>query len=250
MKNKLLRLSKIISHAGVCSRKHAEILVKNGEVKINDKIFKEFAIEKDRIKSIKVKDMILDRQPVRLWLFNKPIGYVSSNKEQFSQKSLFKLLPKYLPRVVSVGRLDIQTQGLMILTNNPTLSTYLENPKNQIKRKYIVKVSGQIPAYCENFIEKNILINGVYYRNISLKVLDKELDNSILEIILTEGKNREIRKVLNHFGLEVKKLVRISFGPFKLEALKDGAVSEVKESILEKFLESIGFDYESYLWKI
>ena len=121
MKNKLIRLSKIISHAGVCSRKQAEMLIKNGEVIINDKVFKEFVVEASTIKSIKVKEKVLNKQPIKLWLFNKPIGYVSSNKEQYSQKSLFKLLPKNLPRVVSVGRLDIQTQGLMILTNNPTL---------------------------------------------------------------------------------------------------------------------------------
>ena len=248
MKNKLVRLSKIISHAGICSRKNAEVLVKNGEVKINDKVFKKFFVDEGKIKSIKVRDKVLDRQPVKLWLFNKPVGYVSSNREQFSQKSLFKLLPKNFPRVVSVGRLDIQTQGLMILTNNPTLSSYLENPRNKIERKYTVKAFGQIPTSCENLIEKDLLINGILYKNISIKVLTKESKKNILEIILTEGKNREIRKILNHFGLRVRKLVRISFGPFKLEALKNGQVSEVKKNILTKFLKSIGFDYESYLW--
>ena len=247
MKNKLIRLAKIISHAGVCSRKQAELLIKNGEVTINDKVFREFVVELRTIKSIKVKDKVLNKQPIKLWLFNKPIGYVSSNREQYSQKSLFKLLPKNLPRVVSVGRLDIQTQGLMILTNNPTLSSHLENPKNQIKRRYMVKVFGKIPASCENLTEKEILIDGILYRNVNLKVLTKELNNNIMEIILTEGKNREIRKILNYFGLSVKKLVRISFGPFQLNKLKDGEISEVKSSILKKFLNSIGFDYESYL---
>ncbi len=247
MKNKLIRLSKIISHAGVCSRKQAEVLIKNGEVLINEEVFKKFVVEDGTIKSIKVKGKVINKQPIKLWLFNKPIGYVSSNKEQFSQKSLFKLLPKSLPRVVSVGRLDIQTQGLMILTNNPTLSTHLENPKNQIKRKYLAKVFGKIPTSCENLAQEELLIDGILYKNVNLKVLTKKSNSKIIEIILTEGKNREIRRILNYFGLQVKKLERISFGPFELNTLKDGEVSEVKDSILKKFLNSIGFDYESYL---
>ena len=228
MKNKLIRLSKIVSHAGVCSRKQAEILIKNGEVIINDKVFKEFVVEASTIKSIKVKEKVLNKQPIKLWLFNKPIGYVSSNKEQYSQKSLFKLLPKNLPRVVSVGRLDIQTQGLMILTNNPTLSSHLENPKNQIKRKYIVKVFGKIPTSCANLTEKEILIDGILYRNVNLKVLTKQLNNNIMEITLTEGKNREIRKILASFNLKVVRLIRKKFGPFKLGNLQYGKSKRLK----------------------
>ncbi len=247
MKNKLIRLSKIISHAGICSRKQAEVLIRKGEVSINDKVFKEFTIEGSVIKSIKVKEKILKKQPVKLWLFNKPTGYVSSNKEQYSQKSLFKLLPKDLPRVVSVGRLDIQTQGLMILTNNPTLSTHLENPKNKIQRNYIVKVFGKIPSYCENLIEKELLINGILYKNVNIKVLTNKSNNNFMEIKLTEGKNREIRKILDYFDLRVKKLTRVGFGPFNLNKLKNGEVIQVRNSILKRFLNSIGFDDESYL---
>ena len=143
---------------------------------------------------------------------------------------------------MSVGRLDIQTQGLMILTNNPTLSSHLEKSKKiKSKEKYIVKVYGDIPTSCENLTEGEILINGVLYINVNLKVLTKELNHNIMEIILTEGKNREIRNILNHFGLRVKKLVRISFGPFELNKLKDGEVSEVKKSIFKKIFEFYRF---------
>ena len=127
MKNKLIRISKIISHAGVCSRKDAEELIIKGKVKVNNKIFKDFFILNSQIKSIKVKNKSISRRTTRVWLFNKPVGFVSSNKEQFKQKSLFRLIPNNLPRVVSAGRLDINSDGLMVLTNNPDLSNYLEN---------------------------------------------------------------------------------------------------------------------------
>ena len=246
MKNKFIRLSKIISHAGVCSRKAAEELIRNGHVKINNKVFTEYLIQKDLIKSLKVKDKKISNQEIKVWLFNKPVGYVSSNKEQFSQKSLFRLIPKDLPRVVSVGRLDIETQGLMILTNNPSLSTFLEDPKNKIERKYLVKVFGKITNDLDKITKKQLLINGILYKNVTIKVLTNKINNNIMEIKLTEGKNREIRKIMNHFDLKVKKLTRVSFGPFNLNNLKIGKVVQVENLVLHKFFKSIGFNNENY----
>tara|TARA_Y100001954_G_scaffold69354_1_gene75878 strand:- start:484 stop:996 length:513 start_codon:yes stop_codon:yes gene_type:complete len=163
-------LSKLISHAGICSRKNAEFLIKNGDVKINDNVFKEFFIEKSLIKSIKVKDKPLTNVKTRVWILNKPVGYVSSNKEQFSQKSLFRLVPKDLPRVVSVGRLDIKSEGLLLLTTNPKLSSYLEDPSNKIERKYIVKVSGKIPENLDKLVEGQFLVDGILYDEIKIKL--------------------------------------------------------------------------------
>ena len=242
--NKLIRLSKLISHAGICSRKNAEFLIKNGDVKINDNVFKEFFIEKSLIKSIKVKDKPLTNIKTRVWILNKPVGYVSSNKEQFSQKSLFRLVPKDLPRVVSVGRLDIKSEGLLLLTTNPKLSSYLEDPSNKIERRYIVKVSGKIPENLDKLVEGQFLVDGILYNEIKIKLSSSE-EKNMMEVKLTEGKNREIRKVLNYFNLKVQKLKRISFGPFELNDIGIGNLVEIEIKFLDKLLNSIGFTDEN-----
>ena len=244
MTNKLIRLSKLISHAGICSRKNAEFLIKNGDVKINDNVFKEFFIEKSLIKSIKVKDKPLTNIKTRVWILNKPVGYVSSNKEQFSQKSLFRLVPKDLPRVVSVGRLDIKSEGLLLLTTNPKLSSYLEDPSNKIERRYIVKVSGKIPENLHKLVEGQFLVDGILYNEIKIKLSNNE-EKNMMEVKLTEGKNREIRKVLNYFNLKVQKLKRISFGPFELNDIGIGNLVEIEIKFLDKLLNSIGFTDEN-----
>ena len=237
-------MSKLISHAGICSRKNAEFLIKNGDVKINDNVFKEFFIEKSLIKSIKVKDKPLTNIKTRVWILNKPVGYVSSNKEQFSQKSLFRLVPKDLPRVVSVGRLDIKSEGLLLLTTNPKLSSYLEDPSNKIERRYIVKVSGKIPENLDKLVEGQFLVNGILYNEIKIK-LSNSGEKNMMEVKLTEGKNREIRKVLNYFNLKVQKLKRISFGPFELNDIGIGNLVEIEIKFLDKLLNSIGFTDEN-----
>ena len=237
-------MSKLISHAGICSRKNAEFLIKNGDVKINDNVFKEFFIEKSLIKSIKVKDKPLTNIKTRVWILNKPVGYVSSNKEQFSQKSLFRLVPKDLPRVVSVGRLDIKSEGLLLLTTNPKLSSYLEDPSNKIERRYIVKVSGKIPENLDKLVKGQFLVDGILYNEIKIK-LSNSGEKNMMEVKLTEGKNREIRKVLNYFNLKVQKLKRISFGPFELNDIGIGNLVEIEIKFLDKLLNSIGFTDEN-----
>ena len=237
-------MSKLISHAGICSRKNAEFLIKNGDVKINDNVYKEFFIEKSLIKSIKVKDKPLTNIKTRVWILNKPVGYVSSNKEQFSQKSLFRLVPKDLPRVVSVGRLDIKSEGLLLLTTNPKLSSYLEDPSNKIERRYIVKVSGKIPENLDKLVEGQFLVDGILYNEIKIKLLNS-VEKNMMEVKLTEGKNREIRKVLNYFNLKVQKLKRISFGPFELNDIGIGNLVEIEIKFLDKLLNSIGFTDEN-----
>ena len=245
MNNKLIRLSKLISHAGVCSRKEAETLIKKNYVKINGEIFKDFFIQKYKIKTISVNDKILKKKTTRVWILNKPIGYVCSNNEQNSQKNIFRLISNRFPRMVSVGRLDINSNGLILMTNNPTFSNFLERPENSIERTYLVKVFGNINNI-KQINNKSLFINGFLYKDISIRVLTKEANNNLLEIKLTEGKNREIRKILYHFGFKVKKLTRISFGPFRLNELKDGKILEVKNFNLRKILKSLRFKDENY----
>ena len=155
MKNQKIRISKILSHAGICSRREAESLVKEGKIELNGEIFEEFTIEKDKIKKIRVLGKELKKPKTRVWLLNKPVGYVCSNKEQENQQSLFRLLStKKFPRVVTVGRLDINSEGLIILTNNPSLSSFLEKPSNKVERIYLVDVKGNLPNNFYNLTKK------------------------------------------------------------------------------------------------
>ena len=244
MKNKLIRIAKLISHAGVCSRKEAESLIENKRVKINDKVFTNFFIPYDQIKSIKVNDKFIKKTQTKVWILNKPVGYVCSNKEQFSQKSIFRLIPNNLPRVVTVGRLDINSDGLIILTNNPALSSYLETPHNKIERIYKVKVFGSINSEIKEKSNNSLFIDGVLYQNFKVRFLTNKSNNNLLEISLTEGKNREIRKILGFFDLKVKKLTRTSFGPFKLNKLDKGEIIEIENILLQRFFKSINFNNE------
>ncbi len=248
MKNKLIRISKIISHAGICSRKDAEVLIIAGKVKINNKIFKDFFIRDDQIESIKVKNQLISKKITRVWILNKPIGFVSSNSEQFKQKSLFRLIPNHLPRMISAGRLDINSDGLMILTNNPDLTHFLERPENKIIRRYLVKVFGKIPDNIERETNKKFIINGIIYDEVKINVLTTKTNNNILEIILKEGKNREIRKILDHFSLKVKKLTRVNFGPFKLNNIQPGKIVELGRDELKKNFNLLNFKDENSLW--
>ncbi|MBD22171.1 MAG: pseudouridine synthase [Alphaproteobacteria bacterium] len=248
MKNKIIRLSKIISHAGICSRREAEKLICNEQVKINGKIFKEFSICNNEIQTISVSGKELTREKNRVWIFNKPIGYVSSNKEQKNQKSLFRLFPNYIPRVVTVGRLDIMSEGLMIVTNNPAISAFLENPKNKIKRKYLVNVKGEITKHLIEKTKKKLLINGEFYRKIKLEVIFSKKNFHSLEIELSEGKNREIRKILSYFDLKIKKLKRIQYGPFQLGSLEIGNLKEISDKKLSIFLKKVKFKNENNFW--
>ena len=248
MKNQKVRIAKILSHAGICSRREAELLVKEGKVELNGEIFKEFSIEKDKIKKISVHGKELKKPKTRVWFLNKPVGYVCSNKEQENQKSLFRLLSKDFPRVVTVGRLDINSEGLIILTNNPTLSGFLERPSNKVERIYFVDVKGNLPNKFYNLIKKKINIEGIIYEISSLdKIYSKNLNHQF-KIKLYEGKNREIRKIMDFFGLKVLKLKRIQYGPFLLEDLDEGDVKEIEEKKVKNFLKQLEFSYENNFW--
>ena len=234
----------------MCSRREAERIISEGKVKINGKIYKDFSVNNYEIKTISVDGKELSKEKDRLWIFNKPIGYVSSNKEQKAQKSLFRLFPDFIPRVVTVGRLDILSEGLIIVTNNPSIATFLENPQNKVKRKYLVNVKGEITHDLINKTKKNLLINGQLYRKVNLEIINSKNNSHSLEIELFEGKNREIRKILGHFNLKVTKLKRIEYGPFRLGSLSIGKLKEISDKKLSVFLKRIKFNNENNFWEI
>ncbi len=248
MKSQKVRISKILSHAGICSRREAEILVKEGKVELNGEVFKEFSIEKNKIRKISVLGKELKRPKTRIWFLNKPVGYVCSNKEQENQKSLFRLLSDDFPRVVTVGRLDINSEGLIILTNNPSLSSFLERPSNKVERIYFVDVKGNLPNNFLNIIKKKINVEGIIYEIFSLNTIYSKNLNHQFKITLYEGKKREIRNIMNFFGLKVLKLKRVQYGPFLLEDLEEGNIKEIEEKKLNNFLKQLNFSYENNFW--
>ena len=154
---------------------------------------------------------------------NKLIKEVSLNSQKF-------------PRVVSVGRLDILSEGLLLLTNSPKLSTFLERPENSIERIYHVKTSGKISKDSLSSLEEGITINGVRYKRVKVNILREKGYINFLKIKLVEGKNREIRKILNHFNLKVLILKRVKYGPFNIEKLEPGELFKIEDRILKKFL--------------
>ena len=225
---KTFKVSKLIADAGICSRRKAELLIKEGRVKLNNKILTsvpERATIKDLIRVDNKK--ITSKKEPRLWKYYKPIGKLTTNYDPLGRKTIFEDLPKNLPRVITVGRLDFNSEGLLLLTNSGILARYLELPENSLARKYLVKIKGNINIQKLKNLEKGITIKGIKYKSIKVSILKKNKDSAIIEMRLMEGKNREIRKIINFLGWKINKLQRISYGPIQLNKLKKDEVEEI-----------------------
>jgi 23S rRNA pseudouridine2605 synthase len=225
---KTFKVSKLIADAGICSRRKAELLIKEGRVKLNNKILTsvpERATIKDLIKVDNKK--ITSKKETRLWKYYKPVGKLTTNYDPLGRKTIFEDLPKNLPRVITVGRLDFNSEGLLLLTNSGVLARYLELPENSLTRKYVVKIKGKIDIKKLKNLEKGITIKGIKYKSIKVSILKKNKDSARIEMRLMEGKNREIRKIINFLGWKINKLQRISYGPIQLNKLKKDEVEEI-----------------------
>lgn len=233
------RVAKIIARSGFCSRREAEELIKDGRVKVNGVVIDTPAvIITDH--SIKIDDKLITKnEPTRMWIFHKPRGFITTNKDPQARKTIFEILPKNLPRVITVGRLDINTEGLLLLTNDGEVARYIELPANKWTRIYRVRVYGRIDLERLKRLEKGVTIEGVRYGAIKVE-LERQRDfNSWLKISIMEGKNREVRKVLEYCGLTVSRLIRVSFGPFHLGKLAIGEVKEIpKHAVNESIKKS------------
>ena len=225
---KTFKVSKLIAEAGICSRRKAEILIKEGRVKLNNKILKsvpERATTKDII-SVDNKEINIKKK-IRLWKYYKSTGLLTTNYDPLGRKTIFEVIPKTLPRIVTVGRLDLNSEGLLLLTNSGSFSRHLELPKNSFIREYKVKVRGKIDIEKLKNLKKGIIIKGIKYGAIEANILKKSETNAWIKMRLIEGKNREIRKIMNFFGWTVNKLKRISYGPIKLKNLKKNEIKEI-----------------------
>jgi 23S rRNA pseudouridine2605 synthase len=233
------RISKILSRLGICSRRQAEQLVKDGKISIRGQILRDFVIKNKDIESIKVNGKALPKiMPTRIWRYYKPINLLTSNRSENGRLTIFDNLPKEIPRVVKVGRLDINSEGLLLLTNNGEVARNLELPSTKWERNYRVRVYGRINKNIFKKLINGITIDGFHYKPIRIHIEKEGKQNSWLRIILTEGKNREIRKIMNHIGLKVNRLIRTRFGPFNLDTLKPGEIKEVPKKLTNNILKN------------
>ena len=232
-----IRIAKYIASTGACSRREAEKLIIKGDVTVNgEKVIHPlfFVNNKDQIH---IKGKLLKKQPeTRLFLYNKPKNLITSHKDPENRPTVFDNVPKKLGRLISIGRLDYNTEGLLLLTNNGALKRYMELPSNKIKRIYKVKIRGDICNLKAEEIEKGITINKVRYSPIKLKIISKTKNITWLEFNLIEGKNREIRKILEYCNLQVSRLIRISYGQFYLNDLKKNEIAEINKNKIKNIL--------------
>ncbi len=231
-----VRIAKVIANAGFCSRRDAEKLIEEGRVQVNGvEINTPATLITDQ--SIKIDGKLLQQtKDIRLFLFHKPAGIITTNKDPHERQTIFDILPKELPRVITIGRLDFNTEGLLLLTTNGDLARHIELPKTKWIRKYRARVFGRLNHERLKKLENGITIDGVRYGSIKVEVDVEKDSNSWLTVSLSEGKNREIRKVMDELGLKVNRLIRTSFGPFNLEDLKIGEVKEITKSNLKSYI--------------
>jgi 23S rRNA pseudouridine2605 synthase len=227
------RIAKVIARAGICSRRDAEKLIVQGLVKVNGQKLDSPAFTVVPSDKIEVDGKPLPQvEPTQLWLYHKPRGLVTSHKDEKHRDTVFEKLPVELPRVVSVGRLDINTEGLLLLTNDGELARQLELPKTGWLRRYRVRAFGVVSQVALDRLKDGISVNGVHYGPIEAAIERQQGGNQWLTVALREGKNREIKHILEALGLKVNRLIRISFGPFQLGDLKAGDIKAVKQKVL------------------
>lgn len=231
------RLAKFIARAGVCSRRQAEELISQQRVSVNGDVVNTPAFNVDGGEDIRIDGEKLPKADnVRMWVYYKPTGLVTTHKDEQGRQTVFDNLPAGLPRVISVGRLDLNSEGLLLLTNSGELSRRLELPSNSWSRRYKVKVHGRLNQDKLAALEKGIMVDGVVYGAIKAEVDSEQGTNAWLTVTLQEGKNREIRKVMKFLGLDVARLIRVSYGPFQLGSLKKGEVREIPQKVLREQL--------------
>lgn len=233
------RIAKVLSRRGVASRREAERLIEAGEVKVNGKIITSPALNVTDADKITISGHPLpDLEPARLWLYYKPEGLVTSASDEKGRDTVFDHLPDDMPRVMSVGRLDLNSEGLLLLTNDGELKRRLELPSTGWLRKYRVRVKGNPTDPELEPLRKGVVIDGERFQPMTVSLDRHQGANAWLTIGLREGKNREIRRAIDSIGLIVNRLIRVSYGPFRLGEMKPGEVEEVRAKVLREQLGS------------
>ncbi|MCK5295833.1 MAG: rRNA pseudouridine synthase [Alphaproteobacteria bacterium] len=228
------RIAKVIARAGICSRREAERLINDGKVKVDRKTITSPALNVTAKNVIAVNGKIIPaRDSSRIWRYYKPAGIVTTHKDPEGRPTVFEQLPANFPRVISVGRLDISSEGLLLLTNDGELARHMELPSTGWTRRYRARVHGVVDEKRLADLAKGITVDGVRYGSIQAVVEKKQRSNTWLSISIKEGKNREIRKVMEHLGLQVTRLIRTAYGPFQLGSLPKGKTEEVPTKVIK-----------------
>lgn len=227
------RIAKRLARAGVASRRSAETMIAAGRISINGKVITTPALNvlpNDRI-SVDGKALAA-AEPTRLWRYYKPVGLVTSERDEKGRKTVFSQLPPEIPRVVSIGRLDLSSEGLLLLTNDGALKRRLELPSTGWLRKYRVRAKGTPTDESLAPLRRGITVEGVRFQPMSVVIDRQQGANVWLTVGIREGRNREVRRALDTVRLAVNRLIRISYGPFQLGDLRPGAVEEVRAKVL------------------
>jgi 23S rRNA pseudouridine2605 synthase len=228
------RIAKVLARAGLCSRRDAERWIAEGRVAVNGTVLTTPAVTVGDDDDVRVDGKPLpEPERARLWRYHKPTGLVTTHRDEKGRDTVFSKLPKELPRLISIGRLDLNSEGLLLLTNDGALARRLELPATGWLRRYKVRVHGIVDAARLAALEKGVTIDGVAYGSIRAQLERQQGSNAWLALSLREGKNREVRRVLEHLGYPVTRLIRLSYGPFQLGRLERGAVEEVPKKVLD-----------------
>lgn len=229
------RIAKVMARAGLCSRREAERWIEDGRVAVNGETLSSPAVTVTPDDAVVVDGKPLPKaQDSRLWVYHKPVGLVTTHKDPEGRPTVFDTLPKELGRVISVGRLDINSEGLLLLTNDGALARKLEHPSTGLLRRYRVRVHGHVNEDKLKELAGGITVDGVSYGAVHA-VLDKKTGrNAWVTVDIHEGKNREVRKVMAHIGLTVNRLLRVSYGPIELGPLKRGEITEVPGNVVRR----------------
>lgn len=239
------RVAKALARAGVASRREVERLIEAGRVAINGKVLTTPAVKVAPGDFLTVDgQLVAEREPTRIFRYHKPTGLMTTHNDPKGRPTVFGALPKDLPRLISVGRLDLNSEGLLLLTNDGELSRALETPSNAWVRRYRARAFGDTTQAKLDKLKDGVTIEGVTYGAIEAK-LDKAHEkagggkNVWITVSLSEGKNREVRKVLESIGLKVNRLIRLSYGPFALGTLAAGQIEEVGPRVIRELLEGV-----------
>jgi len=228
------RIAKVLSRSGVASRREAERMIEAGRVVVNGAV-----IESPALNVTPSDKIVVDGKPVgtpdapRIWLYHKPTGLVTTERDEKGRRTVFETLPEELPRVMSVGRLDLNSEGLLLLTNDGELKRKLELPSTGWLRRYRVRIKGSVSEASLEKLRAGITVEGVRYQPMEITFDRQQGANAWLTVALREGKNREIRRAMEAVGTTVNRLIRLSYGPFQLGNLKAGEVEEVKQRVVK-----------------
>lgn len=231
------RIAKVVARAGLCSRREAERWIADGRIAVNGKVLETPAVTVTDVDMVMVDGNPLPgAEKIRLWRYHKPPGLMTTNSDPEGRPTIFERLPRELPRVITVGRLDMMSEGLLLLTNDGGLARRLELPETGWTRRYRARVHGHVDEARLANLAKGVTVEGVRYGPITAELESQQRSNAWLGIRLNEGKNREIRRVLAHLGLDVTRLIRTAYGPFQMGNMRRGDVDEIKGKVLKEQL--------------